>query len=230
MTVSEMHIAFKFRMDKLDSLNYPDFEPIEIDLLLNQAQDRFVKQRYGINNIKRQSFEESQKRTDDLRNLVVSAAITPLPTTSDNKPNGVFIQLPTTLNEEYWFAVNEEASITISDCHNSEEIRRVPVRFIQHDDYNKVIYDPFDKPWENEIIRLVSDGYYELISDSGITINTYYLRYIKKPVRISLSGNVDCIMSEHTHDEIVDEAVRLALEGIEARRQQTFNNIENTNE
>ena len=61
-----MHIEFKLGLDKTDSLNYPNFEPEEIDLWLNRAQDRFVKTRYVHNN-KTETFEETQKRTDDLR-------------------------------------------------------------------------------------------------------------------------------------------------------------------
>ena len=40
MTAPEMVVAFKFRLDKADSLNYPNFDNTEIDLLLNQAQER----------------------------------------------------------------------------------------------------------------------------------------------------------------------------------------------
>ena len=61
MTSTEMVTAFKFRLDKTDSLNYPNFNNTEIDLLLNQAQERIVKQRYGTTNTKRESFEETQK-------------------------------------------------------------------------------------------------------------------------------------------------------------------------
>jgi hypothetical protein len=228
MNSVEMHLAFRFGMDKLDSLNMPNFLQSEIDLLLNQAQERFIKQRYGINNNKRQSFEETQKRTDDLKELVYNASLTPNPTNSDNKPNGVFVDLPSTVGQEYWFAVNEECEIELVDCHDETITRRVPVRAIQHDDYNKIITDPFEKPYSLEVLRLMLNGQVELISD-GSTINTYYLRYIKKPVKITYN-TVDCELSEHTHQEIVDMAIALALEGIEARRQQTFNNITNTDE
>jgi hypothetical protein len=34
MTVAEMHTEFKFRMDKMDSLNYPNFLPEEIDFVV----------------------------------------------------------------------------------------------------------------------------------------------------------------------------------------------------
>lgn len=228
MTAAEQQISFKFGMDKFDSLNYPNFRPNEIDLLLNQSQDRIIKQRYGSTNAKKQSFEETQKRTDDLKNVVKTVILTPLANQAINKPNGLFVQLPV----DYWFALNEECNLQYTDCHNEIVTARIPVRPIQHDDYNKTIKDPFNKPWEEEIVRLESDTYVELITADNQTVQSYYLRYIKRPVRIDSVSipNVNCELSEHTHQEIVDEAIKIALEGIEARRQQTFNNIENTNE
>ena len=56
MLVTELHRSFRFGLDKMDGFNYPNFLPEEIDLLLNQAQDTFIKQRYGFNNLKRESF------------------------------------------------------------------------------------------------------------------------------------------------------------------------------
>lgn len=71
MNIGEMHIAFSIGVDKIDSKQVPPFEDEEIDLLLNQGQDRFVKQRYQGNNAYRTSFEQTQKRIDDLRTIVV---------------------------------------------------------------------------------------------------------------------------------------------------------------
>lgn len=71
MDIVEMHRAFKIGIDKIDSQQVPPFENEEIDLLLNQGQDRFVKQRYGGNNVYKTGFEQTQKRIDDLRTIVV---------------------------------------------------------------------------------------------------------------------------------------------------------------
>ncbi len=226
MTASEMHISFKFGLDKLDSDNYPNFENEEVDLLLNQAQDRYVKQRMGTSNAKRQSFEETEKRTDDLKNILVNAILTPAANTIENKPNGVFVTLP----DFYWFAMNEDCNISYPNCHGETVSKISKIRPIQHDDYNNIIEDPFNKPWKNEIVRLMENGKVELISESGQTINTYYLRYIKRPNRISITVPTNCELSEHTHQEIVDMAIQIALEGIEAKRQNTFDKIINTNE
>lgn len=228
MTVSQMHLQFKFRLDKLDALNYPNFLPEEIDLLLNQAQDRIVKQRYGLNNLKRTSFEETQKRTEDLKNIVKTAVITPQaysPSTNIDVNARYFI-LPT----DHWFVVQERVVLQHT-CGNNTTTSNIEVRPIQHVEFDKVIKDPFKKPDTTKVLRLMDNGKVELIAAPGTTLIEYRLRYIKEPNRVSLSGNINCELSDHLHDEIVDQAVTIALEGIEAKRTQTFNPvINNTNE
>lgn len=225
MSVQELHQEFKFRCDKLDALNYPNFLEEEIDLILNNAQDRFIKQRYGSNNNKRQSFEETEKRTEDLKNITVNAVLTPLAYASDNIDTSArFLTLPT----DHWFTVQERCNITCTICGASvtDLVEVVP---ITHSEFSKVIKDPFKKPNTSKVLRLMENGRVELIS--FCTIVNYRMRYIKQPVRIDFTTNTTCELSEHTHSEIVDLAVTIALEGIEGKRTQTFTPlINNTNE
>ncbi len=66
-----MHIAVNLGVQKIGSFQVDNLLPEEIDHELNLAQRRFIKQRYsGLSNVKRKGFEQSQKRLDDLRNLV----------------------------------------------------------------------------------------------------------------------------------------------------------------
>lgn len=227
MIIQDAHTAFRIGLDKIDSANYPNFTDTEIDLLLNQAQDRIVKQRYGLNNNKRESFEESQKRAEDLKGVVVNAIITPSPTASDNiDPNANFITLPS----DHWFLIQDRADIQVTDCNGLITIKRVPVRPIQHNDFDKVIIDPFNKPTDNKVLRLMENSRVELIHDPNTLIVTYYMRYIQQPVRVNITTGTTFQLSPHLHQEIVDEAVKIALEDIESRRSQTFQTIANTNE
>ncbi len=227
MTISDMHLNFKFEMDKLDSLNYPNFLSEEIDLLLNQAQDRFIKQRYGVTNIKRESYEETQKRVEDLKNITLNTVILPTPNASDNIDiNASFVTLP--LN--HWFIVQERVTVNYPDCRGNAINDIIEVRPIQHNEFSKIIKDPFKKPNITKVLRLMENGRVELIYDPNVVIINYKLRYIKKPISVNLSTNTDCELSEHTHFEIVGEAVRIALEGTEAKRNQSYQPIINTNE
>lgn len=225
MSVQELHQEFKFRCDKLDALNYPNFLPEEIDLILNNAQDRLVKQRYGINNIKRQSFEETEKRTEDLKNVTVNAILTPLAYATDNiDVTARFLTLPT----DHWFTVQERCNITCTIC-GASVTQLVEVVPISHSEFSKVIKDPFKKPNTDKVLRLMENGRVELIS--SCTIVNYRMRYIKEPVRIDINTGVTCELSEHIHNELVDLAVSIALEGIEGKRTNSFNPlINNTNE
>lgn len=72
MTIQEMHIAVNLGVQKIASFQVDNLLPQEIDHELNNAMDRFIKQRYiPMGNKYRRGFEQSQKRIDDLRNLVV---------------------------------------------------------------------------------------------------------------------------------------------------------------
>ena len=71
-----MHIAVNLGVQKIASFQVDNFLSEEVDHELNIAMDRFIKQRYNpLSNKLRKGFEQSQKRIDDLRNLVVVARI-----------------------------------------------------------------------------------------------------------------------------------------------------------
>tara|TARA_A100001201_G_scaffold61059_2_gene58299 strand:- start:20 stop:1165 length:1146 start_codon:yes stop_codon:yes gene_type:complete len=70
MNVQQMHLAVQQGVDKINSLQADTLLREEIDIELNKAVSKYINTRYGKNNIYRKGFEESQKRIDDLRNLV----------------------------------------------------------------------------------------------------------------------------------------------------------------
>lgn len=75
MTVNEMHIAVNQGVQKIASFQVDNLLPQEIDHELNLAMMRFVKQRFNVtSNRLGKGFEQSQKRIDDLRNLLVEHA------------------------------------------------------------------------------------------------------------------------------------------------------------
>lgn len=72
-----MHIAINQGLQKINSFQVDVFLPQEIDLEINKNIQRFVEQRYSkLSNLKKQGFEESQKRIDDLRTLIVEYSST----------------------------------------------------------------------------------------------------------------------------------------------------------
>lgn len=227
MTISEFHTEVKVRLDKIDSLQLPNLLTSEIDLFLNQAQDRIVKQRYGISNPKRQGYEETQKRTDDLKAITRTVTLVPQPYSVDNiDTNARFFVLPT----DYWFVVQERVNITYP-CGDTNTTTDVEVRPIEHNEFTKSIYDPFKRPNTRKVLRLMENGQSEIIFDSTVTLNSYKMRYIKKPVRMDYTGGITCELSDHMHSEVADECVKVILENIESIRLKTFiPAIDTTNE
>ena len=72
MTVNEMHIAVNQGVQKIASFQVDNLLPQEIDHELNLAMMRFIKQRFNYtSNRLGKGFEQSQKRIDDLRTLLV---------------------------------------------------------------------------------------------------------------------------------------------------------------
>lgn len=210
MTLTEAHINFKFLLDKNDTASLPNFEPEEIDLYLNRAYKRFTKTRYsGKSNIKREGFEETQKRTDDLRELVKTSPLTATPSGTN--------RYKFTLPVDYWFLVRAVANGTDTVCNKAIS---TGVKTVQYDDLNRLLADPFNGPNVDEPLIVFEDNFIYLYTDGTYTISTLSITYIKEPVTLNILTTplVTFETASHTHDEIVDLAVSMALEGIEAPR------------
>jgi hypothetical protein len=228
MTITEMHTAFKRELDKIDSLQYPSFISTEIDYFLNRAIYKFIKTRYSGFNMKGESFEETQKRMDDLRTLVREVTV-PCTVTNAAKPNGyimtsgfsnaAFTGIP------YWLSVGEEVLINITASNTD---KRQGVTEITSNTYRFYIDNPFSEHILHyncaKPLRLFYNNTIEFITDGQYTVKSAYIRYIKEPTAVSLSGNISCELPNHTHGEIVMLAVQSALENIEQPRYQSYNN------
>lgn len=237
MTSSEMHTHFKLELDNTSSFSVPAFEPEEIDLWLNKGVSKFVKTRYSGLNTHRDAFEQTQKRIDDLRSLVLETTLDYGVDLNDgvadtNKPNSVIGVLPT----DYLFTLSEEVTISYNDIRDDAgtyRTKRVGVTEATSDNYRAKMDDPYSEHrlhYENaKPLRLYYASGIELITDGNYDITKYHLRYLRQPATIELNS-VDCDLPEHTHDEIVKIAVSMALENIEQPRYQSHMNEVNTME
>lgn len=121
MTIQEMHIAVNLGVQKIASFQADNLLPQEIDHELNNAMERFIKTRYSTYGNKYQrGFEQSQKRIDDLRNLVVNSTI-PAYYNRESIGDGEFFVERARLPEDYMFLVNLLTRIQY-DCTKSSPI------------------------------------------------------------------------------------------------------------
>lgn len=120
--------------------------------------------------------------------------------------------------------VFEGSTVTVNDYITINGIE-VEVRSATHMQLERIKNDPFKGPDKTKVLRLLYKNYVEIIPASDCTVLKYVYRYIRKPTPVNVSTGVTFSLSEHTHQEIVDEAIKIALEGIEGKRNQTFTPI-----
>lgn len=222
-----MHYDFKVKIDKVDSLVREDFNVAEIDWLLNEAQEVFVKQRYGGNNPHQTGFEVNQKRMEDLASLVVRypeqigvvAAATSDPDIKEVEINAV------TLLYAPLFLLRAFANVVDPVC--GAEI--VALRPMQLDDLTYGLKDPFNQPSANNgyLYTLGKNTSGDSVEYSmfihiptGATITDVRIEYLKTPRQMAFGGYTyitgvvpaqsDCELPGHTHREVVDISVDIA--------------------
>lgn len=115
-SILEMHTDIDLELNKINSNLYDIILPEEKDYFLNKAQERFVKDRYGAqSNPKGKGFEMSQKRIDDLRNLLVPNYYDKaylLDQTDFDFNTKLRFYLP----NDYWFLTSQRSKVYGNDC------------------------------------------------------------------------------------------------------------------
>tara|TARA_R110002012_G_scaffold6578_1_gene31289 strand:+ start:779 stop:1978 length:1200 start_codon:yes stop_codon:yes gene_type:complete len=111
MNIQDMHLAVKQGVDKINSLQADLLLPEEIDIELNKALTRFINNRLIIRN--GQGFESSQKRIDDLKNLIREYEETV--TYKEQISSKIFVdsfELPS----DYLHLINQRSYVIQNDC------------------------------------------------------------------------------------------------------------------
>jgi hypothetical protein len=219
MTIDLWHFEYKLRHNNIDSQHKKDFNPAEIDAILNDAILIWVFQQYSGSNPKQTSAETTQQRWDNLSTLLVKEsdqpALSPVANTGD-----VFEFSLNDLRYNYLHAARIRA--VIEGCTN-----KIKVKTVQHDDIDTYLEDPFKKPSKGPFPRLIgnfgldstSEGNssYYVYTDNTFDIESLYVEYFKRPKIISLGGYNDIngnltIRQESDipsdfHSQIIDIAV-----------------------
>ena len=223
MTIQEMHYNFKMKLNKLDTNQYRNFEIPEIDFLLNEAILMFIKMTMNPRYNPIPGFEKTQRDRDDLKNLIVNNYQIQ-PNIDSVFPNEYIYILP----QDYMFYISSKIKLHNIQC--GDKIGRLLIK--QHDDEFEI--SPFDKSsyeW-GEVNAVFIDNAVKAFTDNNFDLKELYLNYLKQHPYVhfaegyntgtyinlkneTLTGHQDCILSEHTHNEIVDIAVLLATEALQ---------------
>ena len=219
MTVNEMITSFEQYYDKATNLAAPGYEDSEILLFLNNAQDSFIKERMFGEKFRPPAFEDNQKRVADLRPLEKYTVIaSTYMAASSTFTRSYYCQFP----DDTMFLIDIDAVISRTEPLVTEKYMKCD--FVKLDIARKFDTTPFNKPYfvhpkyyiETSKIYLIFDAYTVGCHNSDHPLR---LRYIKTPTALVAGG--DCDLEDYTHQEIVDIAVRQAMQVSQDQRFET---------
>jgi len=192
MTIAEMHVYADERIDKANS---EWFTPVEKDSFINQAIMEYTKNKH-------KAFETGEKVREDLLTLV-----------SDTIPFANTDIIDLTAIADFLFVLRIEADIE-TGCGLKTGL---PVPPVQHDDFAETQRDPFNKAEDlyPQYLQNVQGGNKTIQVYSDNTPEELRMVYLKRPAVVNITTPVNCDLPEHTHEEIVNIAIRMMLATIE---------------
>ena len=228
MTIEEMHYIFKQKFNKLDSNQNRMLQIPEIDMLLNEAQIKYIKL-MAFPRFRIEKFDVGTRSIDSIRTVVNSNVQLQEDTTKQYTNEQWFVLPP-----DYLFFVDARCHLSDDVCQDVEG----NIYVYQHD--HEFMLSPFNSPsmiWR-EVPATFDSNYLRTYNAGKLTISDVRLDYIRKPVymhyaagmpngqyvslmkdsngnNIVLSGTQDCELPEVAHDDIVDLAVLLASSSLQ---------------
>lgn len=190
-------------------------KPLTSDSLfwLNQAVDKFVKLRFNTDQVHKTSYEQNEKRRNDLINLYKTTKYTQF-NIDDNNPK---YDKYTVENypDDFLFSLNEDAIITnnkgenpystsIFECTSDSFMYRV----------TNSLTDFHYKYGEARPLRVCTDKGCYLLTDKNYKIKEYVLGYLRTPNKITLSTPFEeyTDFDNITIPEIIKIAAQMYLE------------------
>jgi hypothetical protein len=231
MIIDQMHHEFKLEKNKIDSLASMDFIPVEIDAYLNKGIWLFLKTRYKVNK-SNNGFETNQDRITQLSNLHIKSPELQSGLAPTLVSNGVYKIELKDLDYEYLYLTGADVDINTTSCKKTG----VKVKLTQTDDLNTLYSSPdfnwsivngrFGKADSGTAINDEKSALY-LYTEEDSEISNINIDYIKYPNRVFFQGydhidgqssstdpKINCDIDAAFHDEIVRQAVLLAIEDL----------------
>ncbi len=209
MTVQDMHYDFKMKFNKIDSQKNRNLRIQEIDWILNEAEQIFVKTVAYPRMFTHLGFEVNQRSIEDIRMVITPETI--------SVENNIVI-----FPSDYEYFLKGVPIISKGKC-KEKKAKFIPVQYddlAENSDYYKSSFE-----WREVIGNFSKEGIQLLVED--FNVDKFKLTYIKKrpyicfpsgttaqqynlPSGTTLVQDQDCVLAEITHSEIVDIAVMLA--------------------
>lgn len=223
MTVEEFSNEFDVLYNNIMSNQAPGLNDYEKSVFLTKAQEEIVKNYFNPRGNKYQEgFDDSSKRQIDFSTLI---KVVTLDTSSSVLGGTPIVRLDSRssiyeLPSDVMFVLNEMCSSPNSDLG-------ISIMPLSNEEYTKLMMRPFKYPKKNQAWRLLNTAgttpMIEIITLPNTTIDSYVMRYVKKPSPIiledlatygvSINGEdskTECELDTILHQEILQRAIELA--------------------
>lgn len=211
----DVKVAEYIRLKRFGFSDPIEFDEYEKSLFLTEAQDDTVKELYSSSI---SAFENTEQARRELDSLVTTVYCDNTEGTMiTDKYHHTSFRVP----NDCLYIIYEQAKYQSEDkCLADVAVDIIPVT---HDEYQRVVKNPFRGPSQNKALRLdISKLQTEIVSIHPV--KEYFIRYLKYPEPIVLCNLTDegvsingmnipntCKLNESIHSKILDRAVRLAL-------------------
>lgn len=225
MTYIEILVAFETEINKInDSVNKPATD--DSLFWLNQAVAKFVKQRFAGDISKNLSYEQTEKRRQDLINLFVNKVYDSLQLEySDNYSD--YDEYDITYPENFLYALNED--VVISDTSGKYMMNTCVFECTQ-DTFmyriNNSLTDFHYNFHRARPIRIRTANGFKLLTDKKYKIHQFTLGYIRNPKEITLNNPYE-EYGDFTNSvmfEIIKIAAQMYIENKSDQRYETISN------
>lgn len=221
MTGNDMIDSFNQYYDKITNLAAPGYEDTEILLFLNNAQDEFIRNKVFGKDSQQLAFNISERQVADIRPIADRGLLDP--TTSPGNPviDNQFWFLLSGL-EDFQYLISAQIGITRTAyplISSSEVVQCKIVNTEQWDNFSGLT-GVMNKTIIHKIPLLVDEETLKVYIDRFTTVIQLYVFFTKIPTTIA-ADNSTPDLETHTHQLIVDIAVRQALATSQDARYQT---------
>ena len=230
MTYIKILENFEQEIGKLDD---PVEKPSTDDSLfwLNQGVAKFIKERFNGDFVHHTSYEQTEKRREDLINLFVEKVYKN--NIVHSKTNPSYDKYTIMYPEDFMFVLNED--VIICDTNDANEMDTCVFECTRDSFMYRVTNSLTDFHYRYHRarpLRIRFDGGCDLLTDGKYKIKQYTLGYLRKPNEITLQNPFD----EYTDfediimPEIIKIAAKMYLENKKDERYKTITAEINTQE
>ena len=216
------------------------FIPNEVKItFLNNAQDKLILKKLGLNNNYKLGLDAFAKRYEDLQVLVVPYTKFIVSKTLDDVFNS-YQSDTNTLTEKLFIPIDSYVLATKDGCEN--RILQV-TEIVKHGDLQLKLNSPHFTPsfeYQETLATMTNDLFYTYPDkENSFTITSLYLTYLRYPAKIDIAGyvnldgspsaNSNCELESYLKNELVDIAVEdLAM--ATGNQEQVQNSMKRTSE